>query len=1049
MFTWTQGSGKTFFYTVAMFLVVSGVLASQASAVCTAQWLPGDGVPGFSGNIFAMTAWDPDGAGPRGEVVVVGRNVFAGTALASRIEYWDPATETWSALESGVDYWVRALVVLDGRLYAGGNANPGGGSFTDKGRISCWDPVARTWSNLGSGVAGDTWSGVSSLTVLSGKLYVGGWFTSAGGRSAQGVACWDPGTRTWSALGAGTNEFVGVLTTMDGKLYVGGRFTTAGGIAANGIACWDPVAGTWSPLGTGVAGGERRVYSLAVLEGRLYAGGTFTNAGGVSASNIACWDPGTQTWSALGSGIEGGEARPWALAVLDGRLYAGGWFTTAGGVSASMIAAWDPGTETWSALGSGTNTYVYELAVLDGTLYVAGGFSMAGGEPARQFARAGCVDQDKDGVSDSDDNCPIVANPDQTDTDQDGLGDACDNCPGSANADQQDSDGDGIGDACDNCPSASNFDQADADQDGRGDLCDNCPDVPNPDQADVDHDGSGDVCDVCTSHWLSGQGVPSVNGAVAAMTPFDPDGDGPGPEILVVGGGFTFVGDMPVNRVASWDPISSSWQAVGEGVTGGDHPLVYALTILDGRLYVGGGFTTAGGVSASNIACWDPATASWSALGLGMNGPVTALAALDGKLYAGGSFTAAGGTSASRIACWDPATSTWSALGSGMDASARALAVLNGKLYAGGSFRTAGGIAAGRLACWDPSTSTWSAVGSESYGLVRALAVLNGKLYVGGSSWSTDRHIGYYCIACWDPATSVWSTLGSGLHGGEKMVYALAALEGRLYVGGAFTRAGQVAVSNVARWDPASSTWTALGTGIGGSDFAGVYALAGLDGALYAGGSFATAGGQDSPYFARWACSDQDNDGVFDERDNCSLIANADQADGDGDGVGDACDNCPTLPNPEQVDTDGDLVGDACDNCPDAANPEQMDSDEDGLGDVCDACPADPLNDEDDDGVCGDVDACSGSDLASTIVIGKCDSGVTNRPLGNGCTMADEIAKAAAAAKNHGVFVTRVTKLTKAWVRAGLLSRAERVRVLRCAAVSDVGRGSRGGHGSK
>ena len=35
-------------------------------------------------------------------------------------------------------------------------------------------------------------------------------------------------------------------------------------------------------------------------------------------------------------------------------------------------------------------------------------------------------DDDNDGVSDFDDNCPLVANPDQLDSDLDGAGDACD-----------------------------------------------------------------------------------------------------------------------------------------------------------------------------------------------------------------------------------------------------------------------------------------------------------------------------------------------------------------------------------------------------------------------------------------------------------------------------------------------------------------------------------------------------------------------------------------------------------------------------------------------
>src|SRR5215470_3616727 len=58
-------------------------------------------------------------------------------------------------------------------------------------------------------------------------------------------------------------------------------------------------------------------------------------------------------------------------------------------------------------------------------------------------------DADGDGKSDGFDNCPFVANRDQTDSDGDGVGNACDNCPTIANPDQRDTDGDGQGDACD------------------------------------------------------------------------------------------------------------------------------------------------------------------------------------------------------------------------------------------------------------------------------------------------------------------------------------------------------------------------------------------------------------------------------------------------------------------------------------------------------------------------------------------------------------------------------------------------------------------------
>ncbi|MEK8019253.1 MAG: thrombospondin type 3 repeat-containing protein [Candidatus Parabeggiatoa sp.] len=111
-------------------------------------------------------------------------------------------------------------------------------------------------------------------------------------------------------------------------------------------------------------------------------------------------------------------------------------------------------------------------------------------------------DTDSDDVGDND-NCPGIANPDQTDTDGDGIGDACDNDDDSNN--NGDSDGDGIPDSTDNCPTVANPDQANADGDAEGDACDdndgvddgtdNCPAIANPDQTDTDGDGIGDACD--------------------------------------------------------------------------------------------------------------------------------------------------------------------------------------------------------------------------------------------------------------------------------------------------------------------------------------------------------------------------------------------------------------------------------------------------------------------------------------------------------------------------------------------------------------------------
>jgi hypothetical protein len=67
-------------------------------------------------------------------------------------------------------------------------------------------------------------------------------------------------------------------------------------------------------------------------------------------------------------------------------LYAGGYFTTAGGIAANYIAQWNGSS--WSALGSGMNGAVSALAVSGSTLYAGGNFTTAGGKVSAYAAEA-------------------------------------------------------------------------------------------------------------------------------------------------------------------------------------------------------------------------------------------------------------------------------------------------------------------------------------------------------------------------------------------------------------------------------------------------------------------------------------------------------------------------------------------------------------------------------------------------------------------------------------------------------------------------------------
>ena len=125
------------------------------------------------------------------------------------------------------------------------------------------------------------------------------------------------------------------------------------------------------------------------------------------------------------------------------------------------------------------------------------------------------MDRDKDGIVDSQDQCPDEAGPRETDgcpdRDKDGIIDKKDQCPEVAGVPQfggcPDSDGDGIPDAQDNCPKVAGPKEtqgcpvSDRDKDGVPDAEDKCPDLAGAKETlgcpDSDADGIPDPEDKC------------------------------------------------------------------------------------------------------------------------------------------------------------------------------------------------------------------------------------------------------------------------------------------------------------------------------------------------------------------------------------------------------------------------------------------------------------------------------------------------------------------------------------------------------------------------
>ena len=662
------------------------------------------------------------------------------------------------------------------------------------------------WISMG-GVPGTDSTVRAAVVDGAGHLYIGGDFTVAGDAAANYVAKWDGSS--WHGLGTGMGGEMGedgpcvyALAASGSDLYAGGDFKTAGGVTANCIAKWD--GSSWHALGAGI-GGEMEedhpfVFALAVSGSDLYVGGYFTTAGSVTANYIARWDG--SSWHALGAGVDYTVS---ALAVSGSDLYAGGGFTTAGGVTANHIAKWDGSS--WHALGRGMDSGVDALAVSgNGDLYAGGWFDTAGDVTAKRIAKwdgnqwhalGGGMDNGVDALAVSGNNL-YAGGGFRT------AGGVTANSIAKWDGNQWHALGAGMGDR---------FHFVLALAVSGSDL-----------YVGGGFRTAGGVTANSIAQWDGSSwhalGVGMDNGVYALAVSGNGD--------LYAGGSFDTAGGVTVNNIARWD--GSSWHALGAGVDN----TVGALAVSGSDLYVGGYFTTAGGVAASYIAQWDGN--QWHALGGGVNGYVLALAVSGSDLYVGGYFITAGGVTAYHIAKWDG--SSWHALGGGMDGLVWALAVSGNNLYAGGGFRTAGGVTAYHIAKWDGSS--WHALGVGMDSPVYALAVSgNGDLYAGGR-FDTAGDVTANSIAKWDGSS--WHALGSGV---DYTVGALAVAGSDLYVGGYFTTAGGAAANYIAQWD--GSSWHALGAGV---DFT-VGALAVLGSDLYVGGDFKTAGGKVSPYLAR------------------------------------------------------------------------------------------------------------------------------------------------------------------------------------------------------
>jgi hypothetical protein len=383
----------------------------------------------------------------------------------------------------------------------------------------------------------------------------------------------------------------------------------------------------------------------------------------------------------------------------------------------------------------------------------------------------------------------------------------------------------------------------------------------------------------CVQQWDGDFGVPAgILGSVYSLTLWDPDGTGSISSRLVAAGTLGSAGGVLANKIAMWDGVT--WSPLGDGVGTNAAAAIFVVTTWDpdgagplpAELVIGGHFAAAG----NSIQRWDVNTQTWQPLGTGMNNDVNALTSWDPdgtgpilpQLIAGGAFTTAGGVLCNRIARWDGAA--WQPLASGMNGAVLSLTTLDPDgsgpqppvLVAGGAFTTAGGAAINRLAKFDGLT--WTGFGTGANSTVWALGHWDpgtGDQMVLAGDFTAVNGVAASRIARWDG--TAFQPLGAGLNSTVRGMTTWdpdgpGPMPTQLIACGAFTASGVTTINRIAAWD--GTTWSGFGASVNGST---VYAAVPYDldnaGPVYpqliAGGDFTLAAGNTANSIAAWVSS--------------------------------------------------------------------------------------------------------------------------------------------------------------------------------------------------
>ena len=613
-----------------------------------------------------------------------------------------------------------------------------------------------------------------------------------------------------------TNGRVNAVARSGNTLYAGGTFSVVGPRTGGGMPA-DTATGAVLSAAPAVRGEGR--CAVGDGAGGWYIGGVFDSVGTVARANLAhirsdftvdAWNPTTNgqvntlalsggrlvfggTFTQVGGITRNraaqvdavtGSVMSWnpnpngqvdGVAIVDTTVYLGGWFNFVGPTSRNFLAAIGLTGGVVLPWNPGANTNVNHLSVQNGRLYVGGIFVTVAGVTRNRAAAFDATTGALLGWA------PLVTSTSSTVT--------------------------AIRDAGDRVYLGGSFTSVGA----QGRLRLVC----------VDAD-SGTVLP-----WNA-----QLNGQVLALELANGK--------LYAGGVFTSVRSTRRYFAACLDTTAAPLTGEGALLPWAPTPgsTVFVLAPSGPSFYVGGTYTSIGGIERLNAAAFDLTTGQATAFDPALGGAVNAVLVNGGSVYLAGAFlTAAGSPVYANLAKFDGVTGAGQAWNPGMSGIVNELVTDGTTLWLGGSFSLVGGQVRTRMAAVDLATAALLPFDAPATGNVNALALWGDTLYVGGlfntlggqtrnRIAAVDKVTG--AVLAWNP-----NSTGSG-------VTMLLRDGANVLVGGTLGTIGGQVRGGLAELDAASG----LATGWNPNASSSVDALELAGTTLYCAGSFTSIGGQ-------------------------------------------------------------------------------------------------------------------------------------------------------------------------------------------------------------